>query len=572
MRFLFLSMIIAAAAASALSLSNVCTDSNVQSSLAPITINGITIDSNSVVATPVYNYTVSDSDNYPGASGLSFCNVTLSYSHNGISDNVLLWYWLPAQSQFENRFLATGGGGYNINSGSSGLAGGIIYGAVTGLTDGGFGGFDVSLEEVILKANGTLNYEALFAFGYKAIHEMTEIGTALTKNYYNTSKTYTYYQGCSEGGREGWSQVQRHGDQYDGAVIGAPAFRQAFQQVNHLFSGVVEATLDYAPSPCELEKINNDTIAACDSLDGKVDGVVSRTDLCKLHYNVTASVGKNYSCAASTGFGGSTPAASGIVTAEAAAVANAILAGLHDSKGRQVYVSYQSSADFEDAQTTYNTTSGQYYATASGLGAAYIQQFLYELNATTMSIDGITYDTLRGWMLEGMQKFADTLQTVWPDLETFHAHGGKVLHYHGESDPSIPTSSSVIYQDAVRRTMYPGLGFNESFAQLDDWYRLFLIPGAAHCAPNAEQPNGPFPQQTLKTVIDWVEKGVNPKVLNGTVLQGEEYGRHEDICSFPLRPSWHGENSTVQCVYDQVSLDTWFPDLNSIPLPVYADP
>lgn len=430
----------------------------------------------------------------------------------------------------------------------------------------------MSLEAIILKANGTLNYEALFALGYKAIHEMTEIGNAFAKSYYNASKIYTYYQGCSEGGREGWSQIQRYGNQYDGAVIGAPAFRQAFQQVNHLVSGVVERTLDYAPPPCELEKINNDTIAACDHLDGKVDGVVSRSDLCKLHYNVTASIGKNYSCAASFGMGGYTPAASGTVTAKGAAVANVILAGLHDSTGRQVYIPYQPGADFSDAQTTYNSTSGEYYATASGIGAAYVQQFLYELNVTTMSLDGITYDVLRGWMLEGMQKFADTLQTVWPDLEEFNSHGGKVLHYHGESDPSIPTDSSVIYQDAVRRTMYPDMGFNESFAQLDDWYRLFLIPGAAHCAPNPEQPNGPFPQQTLKTVIDWVEKGVNPQVLNGTVLQGAEYGRHEDICSFPLRPLWQGDNSTMQCVYDQASLDTWFPDLDSIPVHVYSQP
>ena len=479
---------------------------------------------------------------------------------------------MPAPSQFQSRFLATGGGGYNINSGSSSLAGGIVYGAASGLTDGGFGGFSVSLEQVILKANGTLNYESLFAFGYKAIHEMTEIGTALASNYYNASKIYTYYQGCSEGGREGWSQVQRYGKQYDGAVIGAPAFRQAFQQVNHLVSGVVETTIGYAPSPCELQKINNDTIAACDHLDGRVDGVVSRTDLCKLHYNVTASIGKNYSCAASTMMGVTTPAARGTVTAEAATIANAILAGLHDSEGRQVYVSYQPSADFEDAQTSYDASTGEYYSTASGLGAAYVQQFLNEINVTTMSIDGITYDTLRGWMLQGMQKFADTLQTVWPDLEEFHAHGGKVLQYHGESDPSIPTDSSVMYQDAVRRTMYPGLGFNDSFAQLNDWYRLFLIPGAAHCAPNPEQPNGPFPQTTLKTLIDWVERDVSPQVLNGTVLQGAEYGKHEDICSFPLRPLWQGDNSTMQCVYDQASLDTWLPNLNSIPLPVYSDP
>lgn len=54
-------------------------------------------------------------------------------------------------------------------------------------------------------------------------------------------------QGCSEGGREGWSQGQRFADAYDGAAIGAPAFRFAFQQVQHLYSNVVEQTMDYYP-------------------------------------------------------------------------------------------------------------------------------------------------------------------------------------------------------------------------------------------------------------------------------------------------------------------------------------
>lgn len=74
-------------------------------------------------------------------------------------------------------------------------------------------------------------------FGYLSIHEMTVVGQGLTKNLYNiqnstsnSTKLYSYYQGCSEGGRDGWSQVQRYQDQFDGAAIGAPAFRQAFQQ------------------------------------------------------------------------------------------------------------------------------------------------------------------------------------------------------------------------------------------------------------------------------------------------------------------------------------------------------
>lgn len=136
-------------------------------------------------------------------------------------------YYLPEPSQYEGRFLATGGGGFAINSGASGLDGGLVYGAAAGCTDGGMG-WGRELEEVMLTVNGSINYDMPNNLGYLSVHEMTEIGKGLSKNFYNSSKLYAYYQGCSEGGCDGWSQVQRYADQFDGAAIGAPAFRQAF--------------------------------------------------------------------------------------------------------------------------------------------------------------------------------------------------------------------------------------------------------------------------------------------------------------------------------------------------------
>lgn len=446
---------------------------------------------------------------------------------------------------------------------------------------------------MLLLGNGTLNYPALYAFAYEAIHEMTEIGKALSRTFYGSPDLYAYYFGCSEGGRDGWSQVQRFQTQFDGAVIGAPAFRQAYQQVNHLVPGVMESVMGYAPPPCELEKINNDTIAACDALDGRVDGVVSRTDLCKLHYDPAASIGKPYSCPAGSSSSGmmmggaqgtlnagntggapsassaTTPAQNGTVSAQGVALAKAIRAGLHDSQGRQVYISYQPSAPFTDAQTTYNASTRTWVASASGIAVPWITMFLEQRNTTTLPLAGITYDTLRAWILTGLQKYAGTLQTVWPDLETYRDNGGKVLHFHGESDDSVPAGSSVLYQDSVRRTMYPHLSYDEGYAQLDAWYRLFLIPGGAHCMPSSAQPNGAWPGRMLAQMIAWVEEGVEPVMLNATVQSGARKGEAGKICSFPARPVWSGNASEVQCVVDKEALGSWYPNLTSIPIPVY---
>lgn len=562
------------------SLASLCTVSNVQKALPAGQFTGLSLKTTSVTANAVYNATAQGANVYPSKSGLSYCNVTFSYSHSGVYDTVNLWYYLPDPSTYKQRFLATGGGGESINSGSSALLQGLVYGAVAGLTDGGFGGFNAQVTDAILAANGTIDYNTLFSFAYNGIHEMSIIGKQLAKNFYSNSSLHAYYFGCSEGGREGWSQVQRFGDLFDGAVIGAPAFRQAYQQVNHLTSSVVERVMGYAPPPCELEKINNDTIAACDPLDGNTDGVVSRTDLCKLHYDQSASIGKPYSCAASSGGGsmmggmiigggGSMPAQNGTVSAKGVAVAKAILAGLHDNDDRQVYISYQPSAAFDDAQTTYNSTSKTWYASASGIGVQWIDYFLNQIESTSYSLDGVNYDTLRSYILTGLQKYADTMQTVWPDLEDFQTHGGKILHYHGESDPSVPAGSSVLYHESVRRTMFPGESYNASVAKLDDFYRLFLVPGAEHCGPSTAQPNGPWPQTTLETIIEWVENGKAPATLNGTHFAGSNIGGSENICKWPLRPTWASNSSSVACVYDDVSLNTWFPNLTSIPFPVY---
>ncbi|PSR79070.1 Tannase/feruloyl esterase [Coniella lustricola] len=555
----------------AASLQDICQASYVQSRLptSPF-ISGITIDESSVSASVTLNYTT-DFYWYPDTT-IDYCNVTLAYSHDGIAgDKVHVSYWLPAPSAFENRYLSTGGGGFAINSGTDYIPNGIINGAVSGITDGGFGNFDTEFDAAFLLANGTINWEATYMFGYQAHHELAVLGKELARSLYNVSsdeRIYSYYQGCSEGGREGWSQVQRFADQFDGAVIGAPAFRYGQQQVNHLTSNVIQQTLGYFPPTCELEKIMNLTIEACDGMDGRVDGVVSRSDLCLLNFDVNSTIGTAYSCDANTAvdFGSiSHGAQNGTVTAEGAAVAASIWAGLYDSEGDLVYISYQPGTIFYDGETEYDEATGTWLPVVSSLGGPWITKFLQLRDTEVLSLDELsnyTVDTLKEFMIEGMNRYADSLQTTYPDLSPFQAAGGKVLHLHGEQDFSIPTGSSVHYYESVRSVMYGNLGYNESVAALDDFYRLFLVPGAAHCSANDFQPNSGWPETTLPTMIEWVESGIAPATLTGS-------GNIDQICRWPLRPLWSNNGTSFDCVYDQESLDTWDYDFNAYKLPLY---
>ncbi|KAL3462134.1 tannase [Aspergillus heterothallicus] len=567
-------------------LTEACTASHVLSSIPDsAAIGSLVVDPSSITANTVFNVSFPDTTFYPAAT-ISFCNVTLAYSHLGKNDQVRLQLWLPQPSEFQNRWLSTGGGGFALNSGEEDLPGGVQYGAVSGITDGGFGGFSVSADQVFLLANGTIDYDVLYMFGYKAHYELTTIGKAFTRSFYGMKqdeRLYAYYQGCSDGGRQGYSQVQRYADDWDGAVIAAPAVRFAHQKINHLYAAVVEQTMGYVPPPCEMDKILNLTIAACDALDGRRDGVVARTDLCKLHFNVSSTLGASYSCpgtltgsvelnAAST-----IPAQAGNVSAEGVALARALLTGLKTLDGRAAYFWYQPSTAFTDAiPTNYNASTEKYAIPVESNGAKFVTRFLELLDIDPLSpaaadnvLRGATYDTLVNWIALGWQRYEDTLQTSWPDLTPFASRGGKIIHIHGESDASISSQSSVLYHEAMRKIMYPSLSFDESTRAMSEWNRLFLIPGGGHCAASATQPNGGWPRTTLETLIRWVEGGRKPEKLDAVVQIGEKKGEEQKLCAWPRRPLWTRGGKIMKCVFDQESFHSWLFESEVFKMPLY---
>ena len=116
--------------------------------------------------------------------------------------------------------------------------------------------------------------------------------------------------------------------------------------------------------------------------------------------------------------------------------------------------------------------------------------------------------------------------------------------------------------------MYPEFTYNASTDAMGDWYRLFLVPGAAHCGANSLQPNGPFSQTNMEVLIDWVEDGIKPNTLKATHLAGGQVGKSAETCAWPLRPFWV-DGGAMQCVYDQDSIDTWMYDFDAWKLPLY---
>lgn len=587
-RFSSLAASALAATVKAASLADVCTVANVQAALPTNgTLLGINLLPSTVTVGAVYNASLGG----PGAATTdtgvtySYCNVTVSYQHTGRDDNVLIKYAFPQPSDFKSRFYLAGGGGFALQSASTG---GLPYGAASGATSAGYDAFNYDFDEKVLYGNGSINWDATYAFAYTALGELTKIGKPLTGAFYgqNGTKLYTYFEGCSDGGREAMSQVQRWGEEYDGVVAGAPAYRFAQQQILHVFPATIESTMDYLPQPCALQKIVNATIAACDPLDGRTDGVISRTDLCKLNFNLTSTIGESYYCAAQTGGGmsfgernlskrqmpgggASSPAQNGTITAEDVAVAQSIYDGLHDSQGKRAYLSWQIGSSLDDAEPTYNNETSAYELNIPSIGGEYVTKFIQLLSIDNLSnLDNITYDTLVEWMNIGMFRYLDSLQTTVPDLTPFQSSGAKLLHYHGESDPSIPAASSVHYWQSVRSIMYSDLSDEDALAAMSEWYQFYLVPGAAHCSVNSLQP-GPYPQDNMATMIEWVEHGVKPSRLNATVSTGANKGEVQRLCQWPMRPLWVEGSAEFACVEDEESVESWTYMFDAFKVPVY---
>ncbi|KAF7187894.1 Tannase [Pseudocercospora fuligena] len=581
------------------SLTDLCTVANVQAALPSNgTLLGFNLIADATTASPVYNASTSGgmmkrqagptSSTTSSGETYNYCNITVTYTHPGKDDEVVLLLAFPEPADFKNRYYVAGGGGFSL---SSTATGGLEYGAAGAATSAGYDAFSQSYDEVVLTGNGSINWDATYMFSYQALGEMTKVSKNIIPGFYGLdtdTKIYTYYEGCSDGGREGMSQVQRWGDEYDGAITGAPAFRFAQQQVHHVYPATVEHTMGYFPPPCALEKIVNLTIAACDPLDGRTDGVISRTDLCQLNFNLSSLIGESYYCAAETssslGFGfsskvkrqqtsgsttSSTPAQNGTITAEDVAVAQAVYDGLHNSEGQRAYLSWQIGSSLDDAEPTYDNTTSSWKLNIPSTGCRYVTKFVELLDLDNLSdLDGVTYDTLVEWMNIGFVRYLDSLQTTYPDLTTFKESGGKLLHYHGESDPSIPAASSVHYWQSVREIMYSSSSASNSSDDMSDWYQFYLIPGAAHCGANSLQP-GPYPQNNMNIMIDWVENGIKPTRLNATVSSGTYEGETQMLCPWPTRPLWSGNSSEFSCVNDEASIESWTYEFPAFKLPVY---
>ncbi len=223
----------------------------------------------------------------PGANGPAavlkglpaFCRVVLTIAPTADSD-IKVEVWLPL-SGWNNKYEAVGNGGWAGAISYSALAEGLKRGYAVSSTDtghtGGSGSFALG------------HPEKLIDFGYRSEHEMAEKSKRVIAIFYGTTAKFSYWVGCSTGGRQGLQEIQRYPDDFQGVIAGDPAnprTGQAFEAM-WIANAVLRDPSSFIPA-AKYPVIHKAVLDACDALDGVKDGVLDDPRKCHFDPGVLA--------------------------------------------------------------------------------------------------------------------------------------------------------------------------------------------------------------------------------------------------------------------------------------------
>jgi feruloyl esterase len=423
----------------------------------------------------------------------AFCRVAATVAPTADSA-IKIEVWLPA-ADWNGKFQGVGNGGWTGSIATAALATALRRGYAVASTDTGHAGGSASF------ALG--HPEKVLDFGYRAIHEMTVKGKALATAYYDAAAPErAYFVGCSAGGRQGMKAAQMYPQDYDGIVAGSPGLNWSGRALQTVWVGQAVAR---APLPAaQFATLNAAAIAACDSLDGIADGVIDNPRQCNFDPAVLqCSAGETEAC----------------LTPEQVDTARSIYGGVRNSRTGATVVAGLSPG----SETGWNTMAG---AQPFGPGVDLFKYIVFgnaDWDFRTLNWDADLTRTATA------SAALDALDT---NLQPFFARGGKIVSYHGWADPQISPGSTVDYYDSVMAA----LGADT----VQDAYRLFMVPGMAHCGGGT----GTDQFDMLTALEQWVEQGQAPDAVPAARMVDGQTVRTRPLCPWPQSAVYDGSGST----------------------------
>src|SRR5687767_2291338 len=366
--------------------------------------------------------------------------------------------WLPPADKWNGKVMGVGNGGFagSIQGLATDMPQALRLGYATAGTDTGHqgGGGEWAIGHP----------EKMIDFGYRATHEMTVKAKQIVKAFYDRGPKYSYFKGCSTGGRMAVMEAQRYPNDYDGIIAGALANRHV-----HMWTAGVARGVELTRRPegvVSAEKaalVNQMVTSTCDTLK---EGFLNNPRQCKVDFSkLQCPAGKDDNTCL-------TPAQLKTV--------DTFYTGVKDSKGELIF----------SGQALGNPIGAQRGATTAG-GTFDLVRITY--NDPNYPLEKFDLDK----DMPIMDKAIGHIDAVNPDLSKFKSSGGKLLLYHGWADTGITPETTIWYYDSVLEKM----GYNQS-----SWMRLFMVPGMGHCGGGP----GVNTLDTIATLENWVENGVAP--------------------------------------------------------------
>jgi len=432
----------------------------------------------------------------PFYASRAFCRVMVTIAPTPDSD-IKAEVWLPT-SGWNRKFEAVGNGDAAGVISYDDMAEAIGRGYATSSTDTGHVGNTMAF------ALG--HPEKYVDFGYRAVHEMTAKAKTIVEAFYGAPPDHSYWNGCSQGGRQGITEAIRFPGDYDGIVAGAPAIGHmhlhALRLALNMF--VHRAGDSYIP-PEKYASIHRAAVKACDALDGVKDGLIADPSRCRFDPAVLeCQSGDNRSC----------------LTPPQVETARGMYSPLTDPSTGKVLSSGLLQPGSELGWARLGGKEPLVNA---------VEPFKYVVFQNS-SWDWRTF-RLSADLPRALQADHGVIDRADPNLEAFFDAGGKLLLYHGWSDPQIPASATVAYFNAVLDAT--------SETRRGTSIELYMEPGVNHCRGG----DGPDSFDAVGALDRWVRSGRAPARITASQVSGAEVERTRPLCPYPQVAKYVGHGS-----------------------------
>ena len=432
----------------------------------------------------------------PFAKLPAFCRVTATLTPTSDSD-IKTEIWLH-ESGWNGKFEAVGNGGW---------AGTIPYPAIAAAVAAGYAGAGTDTGHVGGNADFALGHpEKLIDLGYRSIHEMTVQSKTVIKALYGTPAKLSYYNGCSQGGRQGLAAAQKYPEDFNGIVAGAAAWNgMRANAARTALNLIVNKDADSAIPRSKYAMIHDAVLNACDALDSVKDGVIENPAQCNFDYSkLLCKAGDAADC----------------LTKGQVESAKAMTSPLKDPKtGKVLFEGHL----MPGSELGWATLGGP---EPLGIGISGMQNVVFQDRKWDYHKMNISTDVDRAATSDN-----GALYTGDSNLKPFFDHGGKLLMYHGWADQQVNPLNSVMYYGEVLKTV--GKKATNSI-------ELFMVPGMGHCQGGAGTDNF----DKMKTMEEWIEQGKKPAQIAASHLTSGKVDKTRPLCPYPQVAKYKGAGST----------------------------